>query len=198
MYLPYITWKYKELEKIISFDAMRHFALRGSNLLLVQLHDDDIFGGIYEIEKDKIITQYAGIKQGKFDHLQQGIITLSYYFLISIAQSHHIKTIDFGTSPPFLHDGLNRYKRGWRMQIVKTKPVFSTIFAIKINNSKESILSFFQKNPFFYYKNQTISLAYQISQHEDKTRKKHEIIKQNHLKGIEPTPYYSIDELSKP
>jgi hypothetical protein len=197
MYQPYVTWKYQDRAKIISFDAMKHFALRGSNILFINLKNEKIFGGIFEIEKQKIITQYAGIKKEKFNHLHHGVLALSYYFLIDIAQKYEIKAIDFGTSTPFLYDGLCRYKLRWNMRITKTKPVFSTIFAIKINNNFESVSSFFNNNPFFYVKNNELALAYFIKSNENKNIKTKEIIKQNHLKGISPNLYYTFDEFIK-
>ena len=194
MYLPYVTWKHKHLQKIISYESMKHYVLRRSNLLLVQIQNEAIFGGIYESEKQHITTQYSGIKQGKFDHIQQGIITISYYFLILIAKQYQMNYIDFGASTPFLNDGLNRYKRGWNMNITPSKPVFSTIFALRINNISDSLSSFFEANPTFYFKNHDLLLAYHINRNKEKMPTKQDIIKQNNLKGIEPTIYYSFEE----
>jgi hypothetical protein len=194
MYLPYVTWKHQDLQKIISFEAMRHYVLRGSKLLLVRLEETDIFGGIFEYEKHHILTQYSGIKQGMFDHIRQGVITISYYFLISIAKQHQMRYIDFGASPPFLKDGLNQYKRNWNMDIIPSKPVYSTIFALQINTLSDSISTFFEKNPFFYFKDKELSLAHHINKDEKNPPTKEEIIKQNHLKGIAPTLYYSFEE----
>ncbi len=195
MYIPYVKWKYKEMEKIVSYNAMRHFSLRGSKLLLVTSDDSNVFGGIFDIEKQKIITQYAGLKEGKFNHIHNGIITLSYYFLILIAKKYNIKSIDFGTSPPFLSDGLYKYKMKWNMHITKTKPIFSTIFAIKMNAQSKSLQNFFKQNPFFYYKKDSLSAAFLIDTHNDITKKEKWGLKHNNLKEIEPTLYYSLDEL---
>ena len=194
MYLPYATWKHKDLQKHISFEFIRHYVLRGSNLLLVHQKDDEIFGGIYEFEKNHIITQYSGVKKGKFDHIRNGIITISYYFLISLGKKHQMAYIDFGASPPFLTDGLNRYKRGWNMNITPSKPVFSTIFSIKINKISDSLSYFFKENPVFFFKNNHLSLAYQVEMNQDSNQLKQDIIKQNNLNGIEPTIYYSLEE----
>ena len=194
MYLPYSTWKHKDLQKIIPFEFMRHYVLRGTNLLLVHHKDDEIFGGIYEHEKNHIITQYSGVKQGKFDHIRNGIITISYYYLISLARKYQMDYIDFGASPPFLTDGLNRYKRGWNMKITPSRPVFSTIFSIKINKISDSLSLFFQENPVFFFKNNHLSLAYHGKIDQNPNRMKEEIIKQNNLNGIVPTIYYSLEE----
>jgi hypothetical protein len=195
MYLPYVKWKYEEMEKIVSYDAIRHFALRGSKLLLLKHNNEYVFGGIFEIENHRITTQYAGLKQGQFHHLQNGIISLSYYYLIKIAKKHNVSTIDFGTSNPFLLDGLSTYKMKWKMNIVKTKPIFSTIFALKINPQSEKINEFFHENPFFYFNKKNLSAAFFIqSSHNLKTTKL-EIMQRNPLKGIHPSFYTELSEL---
>jgi uncharacterized protein YneR len=192
MYLPYVTWKHRNLQKIISFEAMRHYALRGSHILFVNKQDEHIFGGIYDCKHEQITTQYSGLKQGKFNHVRQGIITISYYYLMIIGKQHDVKYIDFGASSPFLNDGLNRYKRGWNMTITPSKPVFSTIFAVKIKNISDSITQFFQKTPFFFFKKEDLSLAYFIKKDDVKIQTKKDIIKQNHLKGIDHNVFYLL------
>ena len=81
------------------------------------------------------------------------------------------------------------------MHITKTKPIFSTIFAIKMNTQSKNLHNFFKQNPFFYYKKDSLSAAFLIDKHDKITIKKKWSLKHNHLKEIEPTLYYSLDEL---
>lgn len=137
MYLPYMKWKHKDSERIASYATIRHIMGQGAELLMIKHDSNYIFGGIFLKDNDEIKTHYAGLMNGKFSHLHNGVMALSYYFLIKIAKKYNCNRIDFGTAPPFLDDGLYAYKNKWNMSVTPTSPFFSDIYAIKImkNNS---------------------------------------------------------------
>lgn len=139
MYLPYVNWKHKEKSRIVSFEAISHLAAQGAELLLIKKNEDYVFGGMFIKNEDKIVTSYAGLMEGKFNHLYNGIMALSYYYLILIAKDYSCKSIDFGTSRPFKDDGLYKYKKKWKMDIIQTSPFISEIFSIKILNRSSSL-----------------------------------------------------------
>ena len=47
-----------------------------------------------------IQATYAGIMDGKFDCIKQGVIAGSYYYLIKYAKQIGVKSINFGSCRP--------------------------------------------------------------------------------------------------
>jgi hypothetical protein len=132
MYLPYMRWKHKDSKRIASYATVRHIMAQGAELLMIKHGSNYIFGGMFLKEKNEIKTHYAGLMNGKFNHLHNGVMALSYYYLIKIAKEYKCNSIDFGSAPPFLDDGLYAYKNKWNMSVTPTSPFFSDIFIIKI------------------------------------------------------------------
>lgn len=156
MYLPYMEWKHKNSDRIASYNTIRHLAAQGSELLIIKLGNDAIFGGMFLREKNMLKTHYAALMDGKFDHLHNGIMAISYYFLIEIAKKYHCRSIDFGTAPPFLNDGLYMYKNKWGMKISKTSPSFSDVFAVKINKNDPVSKKMLTAQPVHYFQGNTL------------------------------------------
>lgn len=150
MYIPFVKWKHKEKGRIASFATIHHLAARGAKILLIKHGPDHIFGGIFLKEKNIMRTYYAGVMKGKFSHLHNGIMALSYYYLICIAKKNNCQLIDFGTAPPFLNDGLYVYKKKWGMKVIESSPFFSDIFAIKIPKDSSMIKQFIATQPVHY------------------------------------------------
>ena len=158
MYLPYTQWKHKKSDRIASYATIIHLQAQGAELLIIKNDKDYIFGGIFHKEKNIMRTYYAGLKKNKFSHLHNGIMALSYYYLITIAKKRNCKFIDFGTSQPFIDDGLYKYKKKWNMEIVQSSPYSSDIFAIKIIHNQFIFDKFITHHPVHYFDNQKIRL----------------------------------------
>ena len=186
---PYIKWKHQHSQRIASPLTIQHLALRKAKILFIKHKKEYIFGGIFTIESNMIKTYYAGLMKGKYDHLHNGIMALSYYSLINEAQKQHIPSIDFGTAHPFLSSGLLNYKLQWNMHITKTSPYFSDIFALKTNSTIFQEL--FSQEPFFYNKNNSLTLA--IS--DTLKKQQYPLLKQNILKQFPTITYTHITDL---
>ncbi len=158
MYLPYTRWKHQHSKKIASFAAIRHLAAQGAQLLIIKHKNNPIFGGMFIKRGDELKTHYAGLKEGKFNHLHNGIMALSYYFLIEIAKKYHCNNIDFGTASPFLHDGLYQYKNKWNMKKKPSSPFFSDIYAIKILKKDSAFSEFISTHPIHYLNNKKLDI----------------------------------------
>lgn len=150
MYVPFIKWKHEEKGRIVSFATICHLAARGAKLLILTHDKQRIFGGIFLKENSIMRTYYAGLMKGKFSHIHNGIMALSYYYMIQIAKKLDCKSIDFGTAPPFTNDGLYLYKKKWGMNIIETSPLLSDIFAIKVPTDPSRLKRFIAKNPVHY------------------------------------------------
>ena len=162
MYLPYVSWKHKSSHRIASFATILHLAEQDAELLFIKHKEDYIFGGIFLKEKKCIKTYYAGLMKGKFSHLHNGVMALSYHYLIEIAKEKECESIDFGTARPFLDDGLYVYKNKWNMNIIQTSPFFSNIFAIQIIKNHAVIDQFISKHPIHYFNNNRLDVLYKL------------------------------------
>lgn len=164
MYYPYMKWKHTTSDRIASYATIRYLAARGAEILFIKHEQSYIFGGMFLEKDNKIETLYAGLMKGKFNHLHNGIMALSYYFLIEISKNRNCHSIDFGTAPPFIQDGLYVYKNKWNMRIKPSSPVFSDIFAMKIIKNNASIEEFIKSHPFhvFQDKKNTTSITKEL------------------------------------
>ncbi|MBS3801124.1 MAG: hypothetical protein KGY65_00035 [Candidatus Thermoplasmatota archaeon] len=151
MYLPYLTWKHKNSNRTASHATMQHLQIQGAEILFIKHADEYIFGGIFHKEKNIIKTYYAGLMNNKFSHLHNGIMALSYYYLITIAKKRKCQSIDFGTAEPFTDDGLYNYKNKWKMDIIQSPPYSSDIFAVQIFNKQNTFNQFIENHPVHYF-----------------------------------------------
>jgi len=96
MYLQYIKKRHGKMAKIINFYAFRNLLEMGSKLMLIKYKDEYVQGSLFSVKKDKIITTYTGLLEGKEKLLKKGISAAPYYFLIKWAKENNLKLIDFG------------------------------------------------------------------------------------------------------
>lgn len=148
MYLPYISWKYGKFGKCSNFFSIKHYFERGCKILFIKQNDEYLFGGLFLKKKDKVYTSYAGVMEGKFDCIQQGVIAGSYYHLIQHSKKIGANLIDFGSCRPFVNDGVFSYKRKWGTKIEKTGIENTEIYSFKALNDKKGIKAFLKNNPF--------------------------------------------------
>lgn len=148
MYLPYISWKYGKLGTYPNFYTIKHLIEQGSKLLFIKLKDEYLFGGIFLKNKDKVFATYAGVMEGKFDCIQQGVIAASYHYLIQHSKEIGANTIDFGNCRPFVNDGVFQYKRKWGTSIDKAGNENADIYSFKASNNSKGFSNFLIKNPF--------------------------------------------------
>lgn len=146
MYLPYINKRYGKLSRLSHYEFFRYLLERNSKLILTKLNDEYLFGALFSIKKDKIITSFAGAMEGKAIYMKSGLGATPYYFLILWAKENGYSSIDFGKSNPFLDDGLLKYKTKWGASIKKTEITSPDIIALKENNSNQGIISFLKNN----------------------------------------------------
>ena len=147
MYLPYLSWRYKDPDMRANFYAIKHLFEQGSELLLIKNDNEYLFGGLFLKKKNKVVTSYAGVIEGRFDCIQQGVMAASYYYLIEHSKKIGIKTIDFGTTRPFIKDGVFCYKKKWGGKIEKADNQSAEIYSFKIRNNNNPVKSFLENNP---------------------------------------------------
>ncbi|KYK29867.1 hypothetical protein AYK20_04890 [Thermoplasmatales archaeon SG8-52-1] len=157
MYIPYISWRYGIFIKYANFYSIKHLFEQGGKILFIKRDNEYFFGGLFLKKKDKIFATYAGIMEGKFDCINQGVIAGSYYYLINYAKNVGVKSINFGSCRPFIKDGLFSYKRKWGIKIEKTPSENSENYFLKILNDNNAMKSFLKNNPFIFFENNRIN-----------------------------------------
>jgi hypothetical protein len=150
MYVPYVSWRYKDTDILTNFYTIKILFEQGSKILFVKYKNDYIFGGLFNKKKNMVTATYAGIKEGEFDHLKKGVIAASYYYLINHSKNEGAKYIDLGSCRSFVNDGLFLYKLKWGAKIGKSGHESSEIFAFKECKKNRAIESFLNNNPFVY------------------------------------------------
>ena len=159
MYVPYVSWRFPETDICTNFYTMKNLFEQGNKLLFVKHEDEYIFGGLFLKTKDKITATYAGIMEGKFDHVKRGVIAASYYYLIQHSKENGAKLVDLGSCRPFVNDGLFSYKRKWGAKIGKSGNECSEIYSFKQYSNNKSLKSFLTNNPFIYLEKNQLNTA---------------------------------------
>lgn len=157
MYVPYVSWRFPETDISTNFYIMKNLFQQGNKLLFVKHKNEYIFGGLFLKNKDKVTATYAGIKEGKFNHVKRGVIAASYYYLIQHSKESGATLIDLGSCRPFVNDGLFNYKRKWGAKIGKSGNECSEIYSLKSYSNNKSLKSFLMNNPFIYIEKNQIN-----------------------------------------
>jgi hypothetical protein len=156
MYIPYITWKYGEFGRYANFFTIKHFFERGSKILFIKKDNEYMFGGLFLENKNRVFATYAGVMEGKFDSIQNGVIAGSYYYLIKHSKKIGANVVDLGSCRPFVNDGVFSYKRKWGTNIEKTGSENPEIYSLKVLNKNKGIETFLSSNPFVTIENNQI------------------------------------------
>ena len=150
MYVPYGLWRFPETAIFTNYYTLKILFELGSKILFIKHKGEYIFGGLFLKDKNKVTASYAGLKEGKFDHIKRGVIAASYYYLIKYSKENGATVVDLGSCRSFVKDGLFLYKRKWGAEMEKSGYESSEIYAFKNCTNNESISSFLQNNPFIY------------------------------------------------
>lgn len=158
MYLPYISWKYGIFIKYANFYSIKHIFEQGGKILFIKRDNEYFFGGLFLKKKDMIQATYAGVMDGKFDCIKQGVIAGSYYYLIKYAKKIGVKSINFGSCRPFKNDGLYSYKRKWGIKIEKIGSENAENYFLMLLNDNKGMQSFLKNNPVITFENNRINI----------------------------------------
>jgi len=160
MYLPFVSSRFPKNEIVTNYYIMKHLFEQGSQILFIKYKDEYIFGGLFLKDKDTVTASYAGLMEGKHDHLKRGVYAASYYYLIEHSKKNNVNLINLGSCRPFVNDGLFWYKKKWGSEVVKYGNELSEIYCLKKCNENKAITSFLTNNPFIYLeKNELKNIA---------------------------------------
>jgi len=161
MYLPHVRERYAESARPLSFgDFEKH--LRKGGLMLVKLESEYVSGILHMRDGDELRALVLGVS-GIQEHVADGAASAPLHFLISWAKQKGFKRIDYGSTYPFLRDGVFLFKKSWGMQVRPLKERHARVLAIKFGNLA-SAKEFLLENPLIFCdSNRLIGLVFSDS-----------------------------------
>jgi len=139
MYLPFILKRPAKLSGFTPIDPASEMFSRGG-LILVKSKNRNVAGILYHFVNETLHCALMAYDDGLAGQA-------ALYFLIKWAKEKGYKEIHYGTTPPFMNDGLYLYKRSWGMK-VNNNP--KRMLAIRFNNFERAVQDFLLDNPFIF------------------------------------------------
>jgi len=164
MYVPYIKRRYKDSATIESFNNIEKIFKNGG-LIFVIFDGERVAASLDQ----KLGETYFLCKAGVIDdfYIKKGALVASYYFSILRAKEVNAKIVDFGTSLPFLMDGVLRHKNNWGTRIRDDKSNKRFVY-LKNCTFKE---------PFIYFEDEKLKTS--VSSNNDK------LLEEYRMSGLE-------------
>jgi len=139
MYLPFISKRPIKISGFTPIASAKEIFSKGG-LLLVKSNGEYVSGILYHLVNGTLHCTLLAYDKGI-----EGQAAL--YFLIKWAKEKKYTKIDYGTTPPFMNDGLYLYKRSWGMK-VNDNP--KRMLAIRFCNFEKAVQDFLFDNPFVF------------------------------------------------
>lgn len=115
MYVPHAKRRYGNYAHIENFYNIEKIFKNGG-LVFITFEGERVAASLDQMIGDTYFLCKAGIINDDF--IKKGALVASYYFSILRAKEVNAKIVDFGTSLPFLLDGVLRHKNNWGTRIV--------------------------------------------------------------------------------
>lgn len=99
---------------------------------------------------DCLFALYMGIIDGRKEYLRHGVAGAIYYFCIIEGQKFGCKCLDIGSTPPFLNDGMTRFKLGLGAEFVPDFSQGVEYLWLGVNETSDAAKELLQSYPFMY------------------------------------------------
>jgi Acetyltransferase (GNAT) domain len=147
MYLPHMLRRHSGSALPLSFAECRELFLSGE-LLLVKLGDEWVSGNLLVSHGKELHSPVLGVKD------DSGQFTLgsyaAYYFSMVVGVERGFERVDFGEAPPFMQDGLFRFKKGLGMSVRSAVGSGAQVFGLRFSGVGESVRRFLSVCPFVF------------------------------------------------
>lgn len=147
-YKPYAVGKFGELAVVERYRTAKRVFSRGA-AVVVNLDQDHVIGMVVYPQGETLRMSYVGVYPDKECLVRQGGATVLYYYCALLAHSRGHRTVNMGTSRPFLSDGPLRFKLNWRPSRIVQNDSPSSVFAITAPRETEAARKFFAVHPFY-------------------------------------------------
>lgn len=147
MYVPYAQKRYGELAQIDSYERVKQAYTKGAGIIVKQ-HGKHVGGTIVYAQRNVMRNPYVGISDGDETVAREGASRVLYYYAMLLAHSWGCEGVNFGSTRPFLSDGVLKYKLKWGMQ-VRHDELSTAVFALAAPGLTKPAQKFLETNPFF-------------------------------------------------
>jgi hypothetical protein len=149
MYLPYVSKHQKALIPI-TYRQFQEFC-KSAYLLLATKEGQPCGGALMISVGDFSMLKFLGVSHGNEEYLKQGIIGALYYNTIIESQRRGSRDYYMGGTPPFLNNGLTKYKLGFLGQFILDDDAEVENVWMCCRNDSTSAKDFIKENPFICY-----------------------------------------------
>lgn len=111
MHVPYIINAYGNEALVVDLNTLKGNASK-CEVVLVKKGAADIAGALLTYKNNQVTFVVVGVQSGNYDHVRDGALNALDYFVLSYLQSKGYKSVNMGTSRPFLLDGALNAKKG--------------------------------------------------------------------------------------
>jgi hypothetical protein len=146
MYLPHMLRRHSGSALPISFDECRELFLSGE-LLLVKLGDELVSGNLLVVHDKELHSPVLGVKDSEQFTLSS---YAAYYFSMVVGVERGFERLDFGEAPPFMLDGLFRFKKGLGMSVRCALGSGAQVFGLRFSGVGDSVRRFLSVCPFVF------------------------------------------------
>lgn len=147
MYKPYAEHRHGNVLQLDSYGRVRRAFAKGAGIVLKQ-HGEVVGGSIFYMQGKTMRNPYMGILNGDESVVRAGASQILYYYVMLMAHAEGCDAMNFGSSRPFLSDGVLKFKMKWGMDVVGDD-LATAVFAIATPRQTEASTSFLAANPFF-------------------------------------------------
>jgi hypothetical protein len=148
MYLPQILKKHGKSAEIVSFSECKRFFNKGW-ILSAKSAGKTISSAICVPNGNELYIPILNTNQ-EDNNLARYANGVAFYFSVLFAKEKGYTSIDYGSSLPFLKDGVFQYKREWGMRMKPFQGDEERILAVKVCNFNEGTRDFLLSNPFIF------------------------------------------------
>lgn len=147
MYVPYAQKRYGKLAQIDGYERVKQAYTKGAGIIVKQ-YEKHVGGTIVYTQENVMRNPYVGISGGDEIVAREGASRVLYYYVMLLAHSWGCEGINFGSTRPFLSDGVLKYKLKWGMQL-RHDELSTAVFALAAPGLTKPAQNFLETNPFF-------------------------------------------------
>lgn len=150
MYLPYQNNRHQNNFIKVEFEGIFHDSFPYEMIHILK-NGEAILGGIVRFKSNGVYFSFLGIRDGKFEHVQNGAISASYYFLYHELHKRGYKKLFLGGTSPFLNHSLTKYKIRMNAEIDHDYQYQKQeLTSLQILNHSEANRDFLASSPFVF------------------------------------------------
>jgi hypothetical protein len=152
MYLPHMLKRHGNSAQPVSFIECQNLVLKGV-LLLIKQEREYVAGAVLVPHGNELYQPIIAVKN--VDNVTVGSHAATLYTIVFGKQEGYAR-VDFGHAPPFIYDGLFRYKKEWGMRIRPARESSAQVFGIKFSNMSDRVRTFLEMNPLVFLEGENL------------------------------------------